>query len=88
MYVPPPITILAILAAMVASATWYAPPQSPAVQVTVTLSTATYQKLALWGKEHADPDGRPLTVVQVIEEFMNNREEVKEAPRKSGGSTR
>ncbi len=71
MHVSPPITVLAIMAAMVAGAVWLAPPQREMAQVTVVLPTATYQKLALWGKEHAGADGRPLTAVQVIEELAN-----------------
>ena len=80
MQVSPPITVLAILAAMVAGTVWLAPPQREVAQVTVMLPMATYQKLARWGKEHAGADGRPLTVVQVIEELANNSAKVNEVP--------
>ncbi len=71
MHVSPPITVLAIIAAMVAGAVWLAPSEREVARVTVVLPTATSQKLALLGKEHAGADGRPLTVVQVIEELAN-----------------
>ena len=44
------------------------------------LPNATYQKLASWGKEYAGEDGRPLTVVQVIEALAKKREKDDEAP--------
>jgi hypothetical protein len=80
MYISPPITVLAILAAMVASVVWLAPPQREVAQVTVMLPTATYQRLALWGKEHPGADGRALDVVQVIEELANNWKKNDKAP--------
>ena len=86
MHVSPPITVLAILAAMLAGAVWLAPPQRELAQVTVMLPTATYQKLALWGKEHGGADGRPLTVVQVIEELANKWEKDNEAPANQAGT--
>lgn len=66
MHVSPPISVLVIMAAVVAAAVWFAPPQREMGQV-----TATYQKLVLWGREHAGADGRPLTVALVIEELSN-----------------
>ena len=86
MHVSPPITVLAIMAAMVAGAVWLAPPQREMAQVTVVLPTATYQKLALWGKEHAGADGRPLTVVQVIEEFASKWGKDNDAPASQAGT--
>ncbi len=71
MHVSPPISVLVIMAAVVAAAVWFAPPQREMGQVTVVLPTATYQKLVLWGREHAGADGRPLTVALVIEELSN-----------------
>ncbi|MEJ2122708.1 MAG: hypothetical protein P8Z76_18815 [Alphaproteobacteria bacterium] len=47
-------------------------------QATVMLPAATYQKLALWGKEHISADGHPQTVVQVIEELATKWEKEKE----------
>ena len=49
MHVSPPITVLAVLAVMVAGAVWLAPPQREVAQVSAMLPTSTYQKLALWG---------------------------------------
>ena len=72
MYISPPIAVLGIMAAMVAGTVWLAPPPREVAQTTVMLPTATYQKLTLWGKEHAGEDGRPLTVVEVIEELAGN----------------
>jgi len=69
MHVSPPLAVLIIVAAMVAGTAWLAPPQRELALATVMLPTATYQKLTLWGKEHAGTDGRPLTVVQAIEQL-------------------
>ena len=80
MYISPPIAVLAILAVGLASTAWLEPPQREVAQVTVMLPTATHQKLALWARDRADPDGRPLTVVQVIEELVNKWEKNHEAP--------
>jgi hypothetical protein len=81
MYISPPITVLAILAAMVAGTLWLAPPQREVAQVTAILPTATYQRLALWGKEHPGADGRALNVVQVIEKFSNKWRNMMRSPR-------
>ncbi len=74
MRLSPPLTVLIILAAMVAGTVWLAPPQRDAGQATVMLPTATYQKLALWGKEQAGAGGRPLTVAQIIDELASRWE--------------
>ena len=74
MYISPPIAVLAIAAVGVAATAWLTPPPREVAQAKVMLPTATYQKLAQWGKEQAGPDGRPLTIVQVIEEFANKWE--------------
>ncbi len=68
MYISPPIAVLAILAAGLASAAWFDPPREE-TSVTITLPEATYQKLSLWGKERNGEDGHPRTVAQVIEEL-------------------
>lgn len=80
MQVSPPITVLAMMAALVAVTVWLAPPPREAAQVTVVLPIATHQKLVLWGKEHADADGRTLTIAQVIEELADKWEQDNEAP--------
>jgi hypothetical protein len=82
MYISPPIGVLAILAVGLAGAAWLAPPQREVAQVTVMLPAATHQQLALWARDRADPDGRPLTAVQVIEELVNKREKSNRAPAK------
>lgn len=69
MYVSPPLTILAILAVGLAGTTWFAPLEHGPARVALSLSTATYDKLASWGREQAGADGRPLSVEQVIEEL-------------------
>ena len=71
MYLSPLVTVGPILAAMIVGAVWLAPPQRQVSQVTVMLPADTYQKLALWGKQHASAKGRPLTIAQVIEELTN-----------------
>lgn len=86
MYISPPIAVLAIAAVGLAGTAWLAPPPREVAQVTVMLPSATYQKLALWGKEHAGADGRPLTVVQVIEELANKSEKDNEAPANQAGT--
>ena len=80
MQLSPPITILALMATLVACTVWLAPPQRQAAQVTVMLPTATHQKLAHWGRTHADASGRALTVAQVIEAIADNWTEGSEAP--------
>jgi len=80
MQLSPPITILALLAVMVAGTVSLAPPQRQVVQISVMLPTATHQKLANWGRQHASADGRALTVAQVIEAFAGNWTKASEAP--------
>ena len=80
----PPKGVLVILALGVAAATWLAPLPRERTQ-TVTLSTATHQKLALWGMEHADTAGRPQTVAQVIEGLANNLKNQTEIPENLAG---
>ena len=72
MRLSPPITVLAILAVMITGTVWLAPPPQEAMQITVVLPTATHQKLAQWGADHPGTDGRPLTVLQAIEELASN----------------
>ncbi len=74
MNISPPIAISAIVAVALASTAWLEPPRREVARVTLMLPTATYQKLALWGKEHSGADGRPLTVVQVVGKLIINRE--------------
>ncbi len=71
MKISPPIAVFAIVGVALAGAGWFAPPQREVAQVGLMLPIATYQKLALWGKEHSGADGRPLTVVQVIERLSD-----------------
>jgi len=70
MYISPPIGVLAILAVGLASTAWIPPQPREIAQATVVLPAATYEKFALWGNEHIGADGQPLTVVQVIKEFV------------------
>jgi hypothetical protein len=72
MKISPPIGVLAILAVGLASAAWLAPLPRENNQTSVMLSSATYQKLTLWGKAHADASGRPQTVAQAIETLANS----------------
>jgi hypothetical protein len=67
MRLSPPLTILAILAASLAGAAWFAPPMEASSQAVVVLPAATYQKLVLWAKEHTDLEGRPSSVAKAIE---------------------
>ena len=69
MSISPPIAVLAIAAVGVAATAWLVPPPPDVARAKVMLPAATYEKLALWGREHAGADGRPLTVEQVIEEL-------------------
>ena len=78
MYISPPIAVLTILAVGLASTAWLPPQPREMAQATVMLPAATYQKLALWGKEQISADGHPLTVVQVIEELTKKWEKEKE----------
>ena len=69
MRVSPPIAVVVIMSALVAGTAWLKPPQRDNSHVEVMLPMVTYQALALRGKEDAGPDGRALSVVQVIEKF-------------------
>ena len=71
MYVSPPLAILALLVVGVATVTWLAPEQRAPARVTVSLSTATYEKLVAWAREHSGTAGSELTVEQAIEELAN-----------------
>ena len=86
MKISPPIGVLAILAVGLASAAWLAPLPREKNQTSVTLSSATYQKLTLWGKEHAGTDGRSLTVAQVIEKLTNSLKNEIEIPENLAGT--
>jgi hypothetical protein len=86
MYISPPIAVLAILAVGLAGAAWLTPPPREVAEATVMLPTATHQKLALWGKEDAGADGRPLTVAQVIEKLAIEWEKENEAPANQPGT--
>jgi hypothetical protein len=86
MHVSPTIAVLAIVTIGLAGTAWFAPPPCEVARVIVMLPTATYQKLALWGKEHAGAEGRPLTVVQVIEGHANRGEKDHEAPANDAGA--
>jgi hypothetical protein len=64
-----PLSVLILMAAMVAGAAWYAPPQDKTAQVAVMLPLTTYHMLALKGEAEVDSTGRPRSVVRVIEDF-------------------
>jgi hypothetical protein len=86
MHVSPPIAILAIIAALVAAAVWLAPPQPEVTEAKVMLPAATYQRLMLLGKEYSGANGRPLTVVEVIEMLANKRTNDNDASASSAGT--
>ena len=71
MYISPPIAVLAILGVVFAGLAWLTPPARDEVRVSVTIPTATYKSLVLWGQEHASTDGRAPTAGQVMEQFVN-----------------
>ena len=74
MRVSPPIAVIGLMVVVVAAGVWIAPQQQKAEQITVTLPTATHQKLAHWGQNHPGANGRPLTVVQVMgANYLSNR---------------
>ena len=74
MRVSPPIAVIGLMVVVVAAGVWIAPPPRKVEQVTVSLTIATHQKLAHWGQNHPGANGRPLTVVQVIEQLANKQE--------------
>ena len=74
MRVSPPIAVVVIMSTLVAGTAWLKPPQRENSRVEVMLPTTTYHALALLGMEQAGDDGRPLTVVQVIEELARPSE--------------
>jgi hypothetical protein len=69
MTISPPIGVTVIVAIALAAAPWIAPPPREVPHVSVMLPTATYNKLALWGKAHAHIDGRPQSVTQIVTKF-------------------
>ncbi len=69
-----PITVLTILAVAVAGTAWLSPPVRDKAEVSIKLPAATYNKLALRMKGRTCADGRPLTVVQVIEDLVTDRQ--------------
>lgn len=64
-----PLSILILMAAMVAGAAWYAPPQDKTAQIAVMLPLATYHTLARKGEAEVDSTGRPRSVARVIEDL-------------------
>lgn len=64
-----PLSVLILMAAMVAGAVWYAPPQQKAAQIAVMLPQTTYQLLARKAEAEVNATGRPHSVAQVIESF-------------------
>ncbi|WP_193371363.1 hypothetical protein [Pelagibius marinus] len=64
-----PLSVMILMAAMVAGAAWYAPPQNQTAQIAVMLPIATYHTLAQKGEAEVDSTGRPRSVVRVIEDF-------------------
>lgn len=69
-------------AVAVAGGTWLAPSPRAKTQATtaVTLPNATYQKLTSWTEDEPGADGRPVTVVQLIEELADKWERDKGTP--------
>ena len=86
MKISPPIGVLAILAVGLASAAWLAPLPREKTHTSVALTNDTFQKLSLWGNEHADASGRPQTVAQVIETLANSLKNETEVPENLAGS--
>ena len=74
MTLSPPISVLAILIAAMAATAWLAPPPNSLTQVTVRLPAATYDQLALQARGRTSLSGGPLTVAEVIEEFVFDRQ--------------
>ena len=68
-----PITVLTILAITFVGVGVFSPPPNENVWVTVKLPATTFNKLALMTRNRTDSDGRPLTIVQVIEELLAER---------------
>lgn len=71
MRLSPPITVLCLMAALVAGTVWLAPPKGEVSQVPVILPAATYHKLVLLGEGRVGMDGKAMTVAQLIEELAN-----------------
>lgn len=71
-FISPPIIVSAMMAVLVAVTVWLVPPQKESMRVTVTLPLDSYNKLLLWGKEHADVKGKSLGVDRVIEKIIGD----------------
>ena len=84
MYLSPPLTVMAGMAALVAVTVWIAPPQEGHGAITITVPAATHQKLARWGAMHAGADGTPSTVVRAVEVLANDWERGQTAPPLNG----
>jgi len=85
MRLSPPITILVILVVGLAGIAWLAPTPSDPTTVNIVLPAATYRRLAIQAKERGSAHGRPFTVVQVIEEFVNGLGSDNEVPTNTVG---
>lgn len=86
MKISPPIGVMVILAVGITSAVWLGPLPRDKAQTSVALSSATYQKLSLWGKANAGTDGRSQTVAQVIDVLSNSLKNQIEVPENLAGT--
>lgn len=71
MIISPPLAVITIVAAGLAATAWLAPPNRSA-QITVAIPLSIYEQLALRTKGRTGPDGKPLTVAKIIEEFAGD----------------
>ena len=62
-----PAAVMAFMAALVAAAAWYAPPQELERQVSVMLPKSTYDRLVAEGRSRPTADGRSRSAAEVIE---------------------
>jgi hypothetical protein len=88
MYISPPISVLAIIALMVAGRVRLAPPPREGAQISVMLPAATYQKLTLWGRsipaqtdDHCDASGGHRGACELLGERQRG-------PHETGGNAR
>ena len=72
MRISPPITVLAILGVAFSGMAWLRAPARDEVRVSVTIPTATYEKLVLWGQANVSADGQAPTAGQALEQIVTN----------------
>ena len=71
MQLSPPVTVLAVVAVMVALTVWLVPNTDTPARTTVSISAAAYEQLVRGAQSRTGTDGQPMTVSQLVEELAS-----------------